>query len=79
MVPGFLHCCILTERNKCNFFLLKAAHLKRWLYTEQTLKAKTEYLAPSLHFAMQLLISLKITSLSKSVQIEVCDQAAAGL
>ena len=50
------------------FFLLKAAHLKRWLYTEQTLKAKTEYLTITL-------ISLKITSLSKSVQIEACDQA----
>lgn len=68
MVPGFLHCCILTERKKCNFFLLKAAHLKRWLYTEQTLKAEIEYLTITL-------ISLKINSLSKSVQIEVCDQA----
>lgn len=50
------------------FFLLKAAHLKRWLYTEQILKAKVEYLIITL-------ISLKITSLPKSVQIEVCDQA----
>jgi len=69
MVPGFLHCCILTERKKeMQFFLLKAAHLKRWLYREQILKAKIEYLTITL-------ISLKINSLSKSVQIEVCDQA----